>query len=333
MRKKALLALALAVLTLSAAQAEVYTGRTVAGRTETVSASSGGTVRTLNVSAGDKVTEGELIAATAVNEVFAGEDGTVAAVYAEAGDEMKGGCVVEVRPTEKYTIYCTVDDETYETPETMLMHIGETVYVKCTTNGTHRAIGIVTTIEGSEYHIETIGGELYLGETVYLYRDEDFSTKQKVGIGTVITTDTSRYTTEGRVLNINVEAGDTVEKGQLLYTWAEDRNEVTATCDGIVTEVSVSKGDRVEKDAPILTIMPETALRIEFTVPEQDLTEIAAGDTVRFVLPYDETETEYTSTIEHISALAEDGSYTVRVRPDDTDLKLGMNVEVHTCED
>ena len=195
---KILLAGVLAVCMLtSAALAEVYQGTVAASSEIQVAAASDGILEALNAEAGSTVSKGDVLGALRTTRVFASQDGTVASIRLLEGEEADG-TVMEIYPVERYQIYCTVD-KAYQSAESTLVRPGERVYIKCTYNGTHRGVGIITQIDGDEYRVLAIGGELYVGETVYLYRDEDFSTKQRVGIGTVVTNDTEIYEAEGKL--------------------------------------------------------------------------------------------------------------------------------------
>ena len=60
----------------------------------------------------------------------------------------------------------------------------------------------------------------------------------------------------GNILSVNVAAGDTVKKGQVLMILEAMKmeNEIMAPCDGKVTAVAVSKGAAVESGALLCTI-------------------------------------------------------------------------------
>ena len=161
MLKKSLSLLAALALAASPALAEAYAGTTVVVRTTALTCASGGTLEELSLLPGQSVEAGEIVGSIRTEKVFAAWDGTVALCCAEAGDSVDG-TVLEISPTSRYTVYCTVDGA-YGEPETELVHIGEQLYLSCTANGTHKAVGVVTSIDGSEYQVEVIGGELYVG--------------------------------------------------------------------------------------------------------------------------------------------------------------------------
>ena len=60
----------------------------------------------------------------------------------------------------------------------------------------------------------------------------------------------------GNILSVNVAAGDTVKKGQVLMILEAMKmeNEIMAPCDGEVTAVAVTKGAAVESGALLCTI-------------------------------------------------------------------------------
>ena len=60
----------------------------------------------------------------------------------------------------------------------------------------------------------------------------------------------------GNILSVNVAAGDTVKKGQVLMILEAMKmeNEIMAPCDGTVTSVAVTKGAAVESGALLCTI-------------------------------------------------------------------------------
>ena len=60
----------------------------------------------------------------------------------------------------------------------------------------------------------------------------------------------------GNILSVNVQAGDTVKKGQVLMILEgmKMENEIMCPCDGTVTSVSVQKGATVESGTLLCTI-------------------------------------------------------------------------------
>ena len=325
-----LFTLALALLLSATALAEVYEGTTAALSTVTVAAETSGLVQEIDAAAGSHVDAGEALVSMKPERVFATQDGTVSMVNAQVGDAVDG-TLLEVTPLNRYQIHCTVD-KAYQSAEATLVHSGETVYVRCTSDGTHRAIGVLTRVEGSEYRVVTLGGELYLGETVYLYRDEAFTASQRIGIGTVVANDPQSYEASGTVTSLWVEAGDGVERGQLLY--AVNGETVSAPVSGIVTAVSVQPGDRIEADNLVAEIVPDGQVCAVIQVSESEASRFSPGQLVRLTKTYGPDETTFPGTVESISWVAENDQYAVRILPEaGVELPLGMSVTVRTSEE
>ncbi len=315
----------MALLCLSgAALAEVYEGQTAAFSRVTVLAEQDGDVEAVAAVVGQRVTEGEPLVRLRAERTFATQDGTVSIVNADVGDDVSGA-VLELAPVERYTVYCTVD-KAYQSSESTLIHGGETVYAKCTADGTHRAVGVVTQVDGEEYRVLTIGGELYVGETVYLYRDAEFTTEQRVGIGTVLASDTQAYEAEGALTLLRVAAGDAVERGQLLY--AIGGGEISAPVGGIVASIACQAGEALEENQTIAEIVPDGEVGVEIRVDEADVAKIQIGSAARLIFAGQEDEDAVSGTVVEISSIANSGEYTVRIRPDaEAALPLGMSVE------
>ena len=327
--RKALLAGVLAVMMLtSTALAEVYEGTTVAASSLNVEAAASGILRELSAETGCAVSEGEVLADISTTKVFAAQDGTVARIHASEGESAED-TILEVYPLEQYEIYCTVENA-YQSAESTLVHGGESVYIKCTTDGSHRGTGVINQIDGDEYRVLATGGEFYVGETVYLYRDEDFSSKQRIGIGTVITSEVQSYTADGTIIRMHVEEGEYIERGELLFEYADaDKTASVAEADEIVTEIFAGKGELVEKGETLMTLVPYDQILVEIQVSETDAGMIREGGRAELVYSMDPTETPVTGTIKSISYIAEDELYAVRVLPDTSRYKrLGLTVTV-----
>lgn len=321
---KRLMVAALALLLTTTALAEVYEGCTEALESVAVTADAEGLAEAVEIQVGARVSEGDALARLRPEKVFASQDGEVARVQVDAG-ETADGTVLEIAPMEKYLIYCTVDGA-YQAAENTLAHSGETLYIRCTSDGSHRAVGMVTAVDGEEFHVLTLGGELYVGETVYLYREGDFDASSRVGKGTVTASDTEAYEAEGDVTRLLVAAGDAVERGQLLYEIGG--GEITAPVSGIVSEIQVQAGDAVEEDQVVARIVPDGQVCVSFQAEEADAARIAAGQSVELTLPGDAEET-IAGTVLDVARIAEDGQYAVRVLPEDgVALPLGMSVRV-----
>lgn len=272
-----------------------------------------------------------MLAELGMQKLFADRDGSVARIQL-SGD----GAVVELEPVEKYTVYCTVDGA-YQSAASTLVHAGEEVYLRCTVNGTHRALGTITQMDGDEYRVEVTGGELYVGETVYLYRDADFTASQRVGVGTVVQSDVERYEVQSSCVELHVSEGESVQRGELLLSYTSgDSPQAVAPVSGVLAEALVTAGTRVEQGQTICTIAPDEALQAEVLVPEADIGSFAPGARVTLALATSAEESLLTGEVASVSCIAEDGMYAVRITPTDTagvqQMRIGMSVFVRTGE-
>ena len=239
MKTRFLLIMLAALLAVSPALADTWAGSVTASATTEIEIPSDGTLTSLNLEVGQRVEAGQVVGGIRETKVFAPVDGSVAAVHLETGDKADG-TVLEISPVSRYTLTCTAENYA-KTPENALIHSGESLYVKCSADGTHRAIARVTTIDGAAFSAEVTAGELYVGEAVFLYRSREFTTDSLVGKGTVTTHDTVAVSGNGVLLKLRVAVGDTVERGQWLFSTAStDDTQVTVPVSGIVTAVKTS---------------------------------------------------------------------------------------------
>ena len=327
---KKLTILLLTLMLTASALAEAYEGTTTLLSTAVVTASASGIVQSLDVEVGSRVEAGEAMVSLKSERVFAAQDGSISLVNATEGDRIDG-TLLELMPLERYLIYCTVS-KAYQSAESTLVHSGETVYVRCTTDGSHRAVGVLTEIDGEEYRVLTLGGELYLGETVYLYRSDTFAASQRIGIGTVVSNEIQGYEAIGTVSCLLVDEGDEVERGQLLYEI--NGGTIEAPVSGIVTAIEVSAGESVDEDQAVAEIVPDGQVCVEIHVEETEASSFSREQRVTLTQTFDASERTCGGTVIDSAWLAEDALYTVRILPDaDTSLPLGMSVTVRMQED
>ena len=242
-KRRAALVMALFLATVgsaTAARAEAeFDGEVVASETQVISVPCSGQLESIEVQEGQWVSEGEAVAEMKVNKVFATTDGTVRGIFYQVGDSLESGAgasgqttgsaenaggednsqsadgtVMYIAPVSRYTVNATIDDA-YNRAANKYVRIGETVYMKCVKDGSHRAVGTIVAVDGSGYTVETTGGELYMEETVYIYRDSDYSSSTRIGSGTVTRTQEVAVQGTGTLLKLYVEDGEEVERGQL----------------------------------------------------------------------------------------------------------------------
>lgn len=354
--KKFLLAALCALLALPlGAQAEtMFAGEVTAGDTQVIAAPYGGVVENVRVRVGDSVGVGDVIAQVATTKVYATTEGTVSGVFAQAGDAADGikeryGALVYIEPLNRYTLEASTE-KAYNSSENRYIHIGETVYLSCTKDGTHQGRGVVTAIDKDDeqkYTVEVTGGEFYMGETVGIYRDEAYSNESRIGRGTVGRTTPVAVNGEGSVLRVHVKAGDAVERGELLLEtvsgaldglYAPD-TQVLSDIKGVIASVEAGNGTAVEKGAKIATIYPEDAMQVSMVISESDLMDVTVGKEATIEFNWDaDSEKRFKGVISSISYVneKEEGSsgsaaqYVAYIdfTPDET-VRLGMTVVVY----
>lgn len=347
MRGKIWLAMGLcAALLTGAASAEIaLSGKVAARETVAVTASVGGVVEEVLVRAGEWIEAGEAAAVTAVTGVYAPADGTVRGVMVQEGDSA-GEAALSIAPLSRYTVSADVSDA-YDSAANKYVTVGETVYMACARDGSHVAVGRVIQAEGANYTVEVTGGELYMEETVYIYRDEEHSSSSRIGSGTVSRTAELTVGGSGRVAEIYVSEGETVERGQLLFTCVEAETvedalsggQICSTASGVVASVNVQAGQQAAVGSTVLTVYPREGFCAELTVEEADLAAIAVGDSVRLTFDFDaEGALTCEGTVTEISYLGEDtdagATYTAYVAFDvPEDVRLGMTVTATVAGD
>ena len=323
MKTKALTLLLSACLMVSPALADTWAGSVSASATTELTCPADGTLSEFALEVGQTVSAGETVGAIRATKVFSPIDGTVAAIHLEPGDTASG-TVLEISPLSRYTLTCTSDSYA-KTPSNALIHSGETLYVRCTADGTHRAVARVTTIDGTNYQAEVTGGELYVGETVFLYRQDDFDVDSLVGKGTVTSHDTLAVSGEGVILELRAGVGDFVERGQWLFSTASaEKTALTVPADGVVTAVSAKVGASVREDAYAATIATAVCLRVD--VSADDVRRFARGSAWYYTRNDDPHETHYTATVERVLTNEADASATVVLKPQEAGLPIGLGI-------
>lgn len=201
--------------------------------------------------------------------------------------------------------------------------------IRCTKDGTHLGTGRVISVDGLYYDVEMIGGEMFVGETVYIYRDDMYVYENRVGTGTVVRTDDQQYTVNGTILSVYVSVGDEVSRGQLLLTWAGDADTtVTAPADGVITSVVRQNGQELAVDDTVLEMTAFRDILVCVTMEDKDAQRVQPGDSAVYTLKFDAGETEYSAVVETISDLGEDGSRKVYLRPTIPETVIGAGVNV-----
>lgn len=362
MRKSKLLICAVAALLTMAlglpALAQVtFQGTVVSSKTLAVSAPFGGLVDEINLRKGDPIHVGDAVATIKTTKVYAEMDGTISGIFAREGDQSEGiseryGGVMYIEPVHRYVVSATTE-KAYNSSDTKYIHIGERVHLSCTKDGTHVGMAVVTSISdvneqgNTPYKLEVVSGDFYMGETVGIYRSEDYEASTRIGRGTIQQNAAVAVKGTGSVLKIHVQVGDHVERGEVLFETVEGvldglyamDNIIYSPLDGIVASVEAAQGSGVEKNGKLITVYPKDSLQIEIKVSELDLNEIHEGDKVSIEFEWDmDGVRQVEGVVSRISSVGEersdknsDAAYNAYVdfTPDET-VRLDMTVNVYT---
>ena len=345
-----LTAILFSTLLLSSAAAEeiTMTGTVVSTHTETITASLGGTVGQVMVSAGDHVEQGDPLVILTAEKVYALQDGTVR-VFGEVSDSTdmlvdRYGAVVYVEPACEYVISASTKNA-YEAEENKVIHPGETVWLKSVENMKNVGTGMVTSVSGSSYSLEVTGGSFSADESVYIFRDKNYAANSRIGRGTVSRQSPVAYSGSGIVADFSVVSGKKVKKGDVLFETLSgsyqnasgDLKSITAGSSGVIASISLNKGSSLSAGETVAEFYADSDLRIQATVSEADLQYINPGDSVTATFIYlDEGEYTVAGVIEKISRTStsvdeetNEASYTVLIKPESTErLCYGMNAVI-----
>ena len=313
-----LLAALLTFLSLSSGLAEAISlnGTVVSAETQKAVFPMGGTVQKTYAAAGQRVEKGQALAELQTVKVYAQESGTVR-FFGEPGDSTesvaaKYGAVAYVEPDWHYTISASTKSS-YENEACRTVHPGERVYLRCNFDGKHTGTGYITQVTGTNFTVAVDSGDFITGESMLVYRDENFTSSQRLGKGGIAQNDPVAYAGEGSIVRFCVTDGTHVEKGDALFETlpgAFDGLKMTgikvySPVSGVVTAVNAANGDTVEKGAVLAEICADSGMRVSVSVPETDLSSIAVGQqvTVEFLYAGDVLLISE-GTVESISFLA-----------------------------
>lgn len=317
-----------------------------------VTAPIGGTAGAVAWLAGGKITAGSAVVTLAPDTAKAPVSGTVTGIFASAGDDLDSvtsrfGAVLYIDPDAHYTVNTTTD-KAYDAAENRYIRVGESVYLQGVNYTNHVGTGRVTAVSGTSYTVSVdAGADFYPGEGVRIFRESDYSSRSRIGTGSISRVDPVAVTASGSLFALNVSDGTHVDAGDALFTYLggtfdglySTGNVVCSPVSGIVETVSVAEGDVVQKGAVLMNVCEPDSLYVGFTVSENDLMYIAEGDKVLIEFLWNEGMTELTEgTISFISYLSESGAdsvgYSVYVDFEPTaETRLGMTAVIYTVEE
>ena len=341
MKKLLGMILCLMLLLNSACAAGEFEGVVVGGETASIFAPYGGVISHISLRQGARLQVGDEIARVKTTRVLASEDGTIRGVFAKEGDSAEE-TVLYLAPVSKFTISCSIDNA-YSSVDTKYVTIGEKVYIKCAPDGSHRAEGIITSVNGSNYVVQTTAGELYMEEKVYIYRTNDYLSQERLGSGTVNRTDAVAVSGSGSLLKLHVQDGEEVERGQLLFECVDGDLDalistgdvIQSTADGVIAQVNVKAGQIISKGDVLLTVYQTQDYQIEFSISEEELPHISIGSAASIYFNWnDQKSIPYSGTVTDLSYVGETNEAGevvykgyIAFSADET-VRIGMNVTV-----
>ena len=289
------LCLALAAMPAAAQEDALLLTATVEGLDPVVlRAPASGTLAPFSVRAGDVLSAGDTVFSIEPQRVYAEIEGVVADVYAQAGGSADAavsryGAVMYLDYANRYQIEAT-NRTGYNTAENRNLRVGMPVYLR-SANERHFADGRITAVNGAQFTVEVIGGDLVFTEDVKIYRDPEYDNKTLLARANLSAVQPYAVTASGTVTDMAVQPGDTVQPGDYLFSYvpdvldpdrrgAQQPTAVSAPEALIVTEVSVQPGASVQKDQALLTAIPAGRYRLRALADEADVGRIAAGDTM-----------------------------------------------------
>ena len=341
-------------LLLGSACAISFTGTVAASDTVEIYAPIGGSVECVEVSVGEKVKEGDVLASLKTTKVYATEDGVVTGIFGEPGDNAETiaeryGAVMYIEGETVYTISASTE-EAYNTTDNKFVHVGEEVYLYCYSHSSHTGTGVITSVEGINYNVNVLEGEFLLGETVNIFRGETTASAKRIGRGDVNRKNPTAVSGNGSIVSIAVKNGDAVKKGDLLFETLDGSfdglymtgAQIATDAAGTIAQLNLNQGSKTEKGSVAAVIYPVGKMRVEAQVSEYNLSEIAVGDKVNVELIWNQDEeVNYAGVVSMISAIAAEGngengdvSYTVYVDfTPDANTRYGMSAVVSTMDE
>lgn len=306
--KLTILAALLLALTLSctAALAATANATIVAPETVKITAPMNGTLLPFDLTAGDRVSEGDALFAFDTTPVYAQAGGKVAAVFAEAGDDASGvlaryGSLAVIEP-EKPLFIPANTSQAHEKDENKYLHAGQTLYLKC---GNEEGVGVVTSVDGSNYIVEILEGDFDLGDTIRCFRKPEMKYEEETGRGKATRYADTAVQAQGRIIACHVQPGDQVKTGDLLFEVVDASCpvgaalEMVAPVSGAVTLLAASSGMQVYRGQLLCEIADLDALELSVEVDEIDLSGLRVGDTLTYTLDA-YGDTAFTGTVKEI---------------------------------
>lgn len=289
------LALAVPALAQPMESGLILSARVVAKEERALKAPVTGELLPFTLRAGDAVPAGGLLLSLQPKSAYAQVNGTVAAVYAQAGDSADGaverfGSVLAIEHTDRYEIQASVYTG-YNSTANRTLYVGTPVYLR-SANEKHFADGLITQVSAGSFTVAVIGGDLVYTQDVKVYREPDYGDRSRLARASLSLVPPAVVTASGTILSMAVKPGDAVKAGDLLFTYVPDvleaglRGKPEATLlrapeDLIINQLNVTQGASVQKDQVLLTAYPAGRYQLMGQVEEGDVGRLTPGDTVQ----------------------------------------------------
>ena len=264
----------------------------VVTQTESVVAPYSGTLLPFDAEVGDEVSAGETLFQMDTIKIYASQSGELVGLFAEAGDDADGvieryGALAVIEPENPYYIAASTRTA-YDDLANKNIHVGEILYLK---RNSDRGTGRVTSVDGENFTVELLEGDYEITNTVSCFRTSGLDSDSKVGSGDIYRYPDVTVTGSGRVLNVYVEEGDSVEAGDLLFELVDAScnpqnvtTDVSAATGGVISQVLVTSGAQVYQGQVLCEISDLSSLELSAEVDEIYLSQIHVGSTMEYVL-------------------------------------------------
>ena len=301
-----------------------------------------GVVSAFDIAMGDSVKAGDELFRMMTTTIYATEDGTVAAVFGTAGDDASAlsaryGAVTVVEPAQQLRLNASTAGA-YNDEDNKRLHVGETLYFRSNGTDKEEGSGRVISVSGSSYVVDVLEGDFKVGETMTLYRNDRYGTKDNVGKGSIVRRDALSAQGMGRIAEILAVKGQQVKAGDALFTLmssdadASAKPSVTIADDGVVGQVAVVAGQQVWKGQVLARIYLTKEVEVVADVDEIDLADLKVGDTLKITLDTD-ADMIINGKVTEISALGitkqNAAYYTVHVSIPADNAMLGGSASVY----
>ncbi|MDD3336146.1 MAG: HlyD family efflux transporter periplasmic adaptor subunit [Eubacteriales bacterium] len=257
-----------------------------------------GELRHFSLKAGDVVPAGETLFTVEPVKVYAEIDGTVAGVYAGAGESADAataryGAVMQLEYEDRYILECS-EQTGYNSEENRDLFVGTPVYLR-SANERHFADGVITEVSGGGFVVSVLGGDLVYTQDVKVYRQSDYDNRTLLARAKLKSIPPYGVHASGTVVELAVARGDKVRAGDFLLSYVPDVLEpeqrkrthptaLEAEEDWVILSVSAQQGASVQKGQLLAVVCPVGDYRLEAQAKESELRDLQIGDrlTARF---------------------------------------------------